>query len=107
MILLLVEINVVFHIDTKDNWTFCGYYSIISKTIFVEQNNLMCGCNKYGCGKSSSISMLPNGYEFQITSTCAFNHKHCTIMQPHIYISWNEFFFWEKQHAPLGLMICI
>lgn len=104
-IFLLVKIHVVIHIDTKDNWTFCGYYSIILKTIFVEQNNLMCGCNKYGCGQSSSMSMFTNGYQFQITFTCAFNHKHCTIIQPYIYHE--MFFFWKKQHPPLGLMICI
>lgn len=43
----------------------------------------MCACNKYGSTQSSFISMSTSEYQFQITSTCAFTHKHCTILQPY------------------------
>jgi hypothetical protein len=43
----------------------------------------MCACNKYGSMQSSFILMSTSEYQFQITSTCAFTHKHCTILQPY------------------------
>jgi hypothetical protein len=98
-IFLLVKIHVVIHIDTKDNWTFCGYYSVILKTIFVEQNNLMCGCNKYGCGQSSSMSMLTNGYNFKLHSRVLLIINIVQLYN-HIYIM-KCFFFLKKTTSPI------
>ncbi len=58
--------GIIIDIDMEVNWTFHICCSMMCTLVFVEQNKLVCPCNKYGCQWDSSYgSMCANGHQFQ------------------------------------------
>jgi hypothetical protein len=64
----------------EDNQTFNVCCSMVCMLVFVEQNKVLCTCNKYGCQWESSYgSMCANGHQFQTPFIWASTHNYVQL----------------------------
>lgn len=96
-IFLLVKIHVVIHIDTKDNWTFCGYYSIILKLYFLNKIIWCVDAINMGVGKVHPCRCLQMDINFKLHSRVLLIINIVQLYN-HIYIM--KCFFFEKNNIP-------